>query len=99
MMIPLGLGAKPLLQSYLIASFTLPCGLIVALCHFYVYTVASKHAKAMKRDDSVNDRMQRNSASYKLATTSEAVALGLNNGGFSMPVTMPTNNFLTIPSK
>ena len=98
MLIPLGLGPKPLLQSYLMASFTLPCGLTVTLCHFYVYTVASKHAKAMKRDDSVNDRM-RNSASYKLATTSEAVALSLNNGGFSMPVTMPTNNFLTIPSK
>lgn len=98
LLIPLGLGPKPLLQSYLMALFTLPCGLTVAFCHFYVYTVASRHAKAMKRDDSVNDRM-RNSASYKLTTTSEAVALGLNNGGFAMPVTMPTNNFLTIPSE
>ena len=95
MVIPLGLGTNKKLQSYLMAFFTLPCGLLVAFCHLYVYSVASKHAKAMRRDDSVHDRM-RNSASYKLTTTSEVVAL---NGGFAMPITVQANNFLTIPSK
>ena len=95
MVIPLGLGPKKRIQSYFMAFFTLPCGLLVALCHLYVFSVATKHAKAMRRDDSVHDRM-RHSASYKLTTTSEVVAL---NGGYGMPITVQANNFLTIPSK
>ena len=42
-------------------------------CHLYVYIVASRHAKAIKRDNSVNDRM-RTSVSYKMTTTSEEMA-------------------------
>ena len=42
-------------------------------CHLYVYIVASRHAKAIKRDNSVNDRMK-TSVSYKMTTTSEEMA-------------------------
>ena len=55
----------------LLFGFTLPCGLIVLFCHIYVFIVASRHAKAIKRENSVNDRM-RTSVSCKPTSSSEA---------------------------
>ena len=89
MIIPLGPTPEVKMQIGLLIFFTLPCGLIVTFCHVYVYTVANRHANAIKRDNSVRERMM-TSASYKLTTTSEAVVFG-------MEAAARTNNYLTIP--
>ena len=52
----------------------MPCGLMVTFCHIYVYIVATRHARAIKKEPSVNDRM-RPSATYKITTTSEDAVL------------------------
>ena len=81
-------------------------------CHLYVYIVASRHAKAIKRDNSVNDRM-RTSVSYKMTTTSEEMARKFklqrkstdnttnaadgSNGEKSPKMNENTTTFLTIP--
>lgn len=70
LLVPLGPSPERSMQISLLVFFTLPCGLTVSFCHMYVYSVASRHAKAIKREGSVRDRMA--SASYKLTTTSEA---------------------------
>ena len=71
--------------------FTLPCGLVVTFCHIYVYSVANRHAKAIKRDDGARDRMKM-SASYKMATTTAteaAAVIGMEATG--------NGNYLSIP--
>ena len=91
--IPFGPENKELLRN-LMAFFTLPCGLIVTFCHIYVYSVANRHAKAIKRDGhhGVRDRMKMSEAAHYMMpqNTSEAV------------VTVGTEaakpgNYLTIP--
>ena len=73
--------------------FTLPCGLVVTFCHIYVYSVANRHAKAIKRDDGARDRMKM-SASYKMATTTAteaAAVIGVE------AATSGNGNYLSIP--
>ena len=64
MALPYGPTPEARLQMGMLAFFTLPCGLLVGFCHLYVYNVAKRHAKAIRREDSVRDRMM-TSANYR----------------------------------
>ncbi len=78
-------ATDPRMQISLLLFFTLPCGLGVSVCHAYVYSVASRHAKAIKRDGSVRERMS--STAYKLT------AVVINN----CETEKHSGNHLTIP--
>ena len=89
MALPFGPTPESKIQLGLLVFFTLPCGLLVIFCHIYVYNVANRHAKAIRRDDSVRDRMM-SSPNYRLTVSSEA--------GVMIGMEAAVSNYLTIPN-
>ena len=89
--IPFG-PENPTIQVHLMAFFTLPCCLVVTFCHIYVYSVANRHAKAIKRDDAgVRDRMRMSEAAhYKMPTNASEAAVTIGPEAVK-------GNYLTIP--
>ena len=89
--IPFG-PENPAMQVHLMFFFTLPCCLVVTFCHIYVYSVANRHAKAIKRDDAgVRDRMRMSEAAhYKMPTNASEAAVTIGPEAVK-------GNYLTIP--
>jgi hypothetical protein len=77
LVVPFGGPPDKAMQISLMVFLTLPCGLLVSVCHMYVYSVASRHAKAIRREGSVRDRMR--TTSYKLTTTADNAAVVLES--------------------